>query len=153
MAAAVSVIVTTRNAQEDLPRLMPVLFEAVQEDLLRELIFADLGSTDETAAIAEATGAELVAAGTDPRAAGAALARGDWLLFLDQRDLPQAGWTRAVADHLPRGGAAVFRLGWACDLMARFGMPRGRALLVPARDFRAGRIGRARLLQARCRRG
>lgn len=152
MPAAISVIVTTCNAQERLPGLMPRLFEAVQEDLLRELIFADRGSSDETAQIAEATGAELVAAGADARAAGAAAAKGDWLLFLDQDDLPEAGWTAAVLAHLPGQGAATFRRGGIADLLHPLGMGGARPLLIRARDFRSGRQPRARLLEARCRR-
>lgn len=155
MRAALSVIVTTRNAEADLPELAPLLFEAVQEGLLRELLFADQGSTDGTARLAEALGAEMVDAtgASDPRAAGAAAAKGEWLLLLDQRDRPETGWPGPAAAHLSRGGPGVFREGALADLAARVGRPgAGRALLVRAAEYRAGRAGRPRLLPVRNRR-
>lgn len=148
MRAAISVIVTTRNAAGDLPDLVPLIFEAVQEGILRELIFADAGSTDDTARIAEAIGAEVVAGG---RAEAAEAAQGDWLLFLDQTDRPETGWTRAAGAHLEGAGGApgVFRQGRLADLWARLrGAGPDRAVLIRAADARAGHSGPARVWAA-----
>ena len=149
MRAAISVIVTTRNAERHLPDLAPLIYEAVQEGILRELIFADAGSTDATAEIAEAIGAEVL---TGDRDTAAAQAQGEWLLFLDQCDRPESGWTRAAADHLGARAPAVFRQGRIGDLRARVLAPgRGRALMIRAVDWRAGRLGRAQVWPARNR--
>lgn len=150
MRAAISVIVTTRNAAERLPRLVPVLFGGVQEGVVRELILADDGSSDETLQIANAIGAEVSGPG---RAAGAALARGEWLLFLDQSDQPEEGWAEAAAAHLPQRGAAVFSEGLLADLAVKAGrLAPGRALLIRAAEYRAGRTGRPVVLPVRNRR-
>jgi len=71
--------------------------------ITREVIVADGGSSDETAAHAGTAGARVVVA---PRgrgsqlAAGAAAAAGDWLLFLHADCRPEPGWEDAVGAFL-----------------------------------------------------
>src|SRR5205807_2351474 len=71
--------------------------------IVREVIVADGGSSDETAAHARAAGARVVVA---PRgrgsqlAAGAAAATGDWLLFLHADCRLEPGWEHAVGAFL-----------------------------------------------------
>ena len=82
--------------------LSPVL-NTLSAAPVREIIVADGGSDDQTAALAEAAGAQVVAA---PRgrgtqlAAGAAAASGRWLLFLHADCRPELGWARALADFI-----------------------------------------------------
>lgn len=106
----------TLNAARHLARSLAPLVPAVADGLVRELVVADGGSTDETASIAEAVGARIVVA-TQGRAAqliaGAAAAKSDWLLFLHAEtaldDNWAAGAARFIAQPENRLRAAVFR--------------------------------------------
>ena len=83
--AQLSVIIPTLNAEAPLRRSLPSLASLSALSMMREVIFADGGSSDRTAAIAEEAGAVVVRAargrGTQ-LAAGAERANGAWLLFL-----------------------------------------------------------------------
>jgi rSAM/selenodomain-associated transferase 2 len=93
---SLSVVIPTWNAAGTLPATLAILQAA---SIVREVIVADGGSSDETAAHARAAGARIVVA---PRgrgsqlAAGAAVAAGDWLLFLHADCRPEPGWEDAV---------------------------------------------------------
>jgi len=85
-----------------------------------DIIVVDGGSTDGTPAIAEREGARLVrsAPGRGAQlAAGAAAARGEWLLFLHADTRLERGWRAAADRHLARhpGKAACFRLRLDAD--------------------------------------
>jgi rSAM/selenodomain-associated transferase 2 len=103
-----SVVIPTLNAADGIGSCLLAIREA------DERIVVDGGSTDGTPAIAERTGARVVAS---PRgrgvqlAAGAAAASGDWLLFLHADTLLAAGWREAADRHMARhcGKAACFR--------------------------------------------
>ena len=104
-------MIPTLDAAEELPAALAALADC---PLLREVIVSDGGSRDGTVAIAEAAGARVVAAprGRGPQLiAGAAVAEGDWLLFLhaDCRLMP--GWEAAVATFI-EGRGAVGRAGY-----------------------------------------
>jgi rSAM/selenodomain-associated transferase 2 len=100
-----SVVVPTLDAAAELPATLAALEDA---ELVREIVIADGGSTDDTVALARGAGARIVIAspgrGTQ-LAAGAAAASGDWLLFLhaDCRLMP--GWERVVAAFVAAPGA------------------------------------------------
>jgi len=95
-----SAVIPTWNAAGTLPATLATLRGAT---IVREVIVADGGSSDETAADARAAGAEVIAA---PRgrgsqlAAGAAAAAGDWLLFLHADCRLEPGWEDAVGAFL-----------------------------------------------------
>src|SRR5438445_8168390 len=97
---SLSAVIPTRNAARTLPANLAALRGA---GIVREVIVADGGSSDETAAHARAAGARVVVA---PRgrgsqlAAGAAAATGDWLLFLHADCRPEPGWEHAVGAFL-----------------------------------------------------
>lgn len=106
-----SIVIPTLDAAAGLPAALAALTDGADE-----IVVADGGSTDETRALATARGARVVDA---PRgrgaqlAAGAAVARGDWLLFLHADTRLAAGW-RTAADRFMaapanRARAAYFR--------------------------------------------
>lgn len=72
-----------------------------------ELIVCDNNSTDRTAAIAREAGARVVFEPVNQisraRNAGAAVATGDWLLFVDADSSPSAALLEDLADHIQAG--------------------------------------------------
>lgn len=102
----ISLVIPTLNAADELPATLAALSDTT---LIGETIASDGGSRDGTAAIARAAGARTIAA---PRgrgsqlAAGAAAARGQWLLFLHADCRPGAGWQEAVEAFVTAPGAA-----------------------------------------------
>jgi rSAM/selenodomain-associated transferase 2 len=121
--------------------------------VVREVLIADAGSTDETRAIADAFGARFLEAGRGRGVqlrAGCATAKGDWLLALHADTRLQPGWIEAVHDHLEAwpGRAGYFRLGfddagpaaraWEAGVAARnrlFGLVYGDQGLLLPRDL------------------
>ncbi|HEY1145114.1 MAG TPA: glycosyltransferase, partial [Allosphingosinicella sp.] len=104
-----SVVIPTLNGGAHLRACLDAL--AGEAD---EVIVVDGGSTDDSVAIAEAAGAQVVRSergrGIQLRA-GAEAARGEWLLFLHSDTHLGPGWREAVAAHVAsgQGGAACFR--------------------------------------------
>jgi rSAM/selenodomain-associated transferase 2 len=147
-----SVIIPTLNAADTLKGLVEQLKAAA---IVKEIVIADGGSSDETAAIARKAGALVIAA---PRgrgvqlAAGAEAAAGDWLLFLHADCRLEAEWEPAVRAFLSTTGAGShagyfdFRLGdptpparrverivdWRCRVLA---LPYGDQGLLVARHL------------------
>ena len=138
----ISVIIPTLNAAATLGPCLGALSPAILDPILAEVIFADGGSDDETAEIADATGARIVSA---PRGRGSQMrmaaetARGEWLLFLHADTALSPEWVEAAREHmrLDSGRAGFFRLrfdargaapaivaGWA-NLRGRLGLPYG----------------------------
>ena len=95
IAQMISVVVPTFNAQESLPRCFDSLIGATVHGVVREVIVADGGSSDDTLTIADAAGARVVHAGNsrvNQLAAGAKAARYDWILFLYPETALAPGW-------------------------------------------------------------
>jgi rSAM/selenodomain-associated transferase 2 len=93
-----SIVIPTLNAAATLPSALAAL---AQEALEHEVVVSDGGSTDATAAIARDSGARVVDGAPGRGAqlqAGAAAARGDWLLFVHADTCLAPGWARAVTD-------------------------------------------------------
>lgn len=133
----------TLDAAASLPACLAALGEA------DEAIVVDGGSRDATAEIARAAGAKVIAAerGRGPQLrAGAAVATGDWLLFVHADTRLGSGWRAAAMRHIAQAPArpACFRFrlddrAWQARVIERgvglrvalLGLPYGdQALLV-----------------------
>lgn len=139
----------------DAARTIGATLESVDGEPVSEIVVADGGSTDGTAAIAEAAGAHVVRAergrGTQLRA-GAEAAGGDWLLFLHADTVLTASWRAEARNFMTipsnAGRAGVFRfrldsrapqarrlesrVDWRCRT---FGLPYGDQGLLIARGL------------------
>ena len=148
--APVSVVVPTLNVAGSLGPCLEALATGLSVGLIRELVFADGGSSDGIEALADAAGAKLVATrpgrGTQ-LASGADAATGDWLLILHADTILDDGWVGEAWRHIATnpGKAGYFRLGyeeggmgprivsfWANCRAQWLGLPYGdQGLLVP----------------------
>ncbi|MGD9816002.1 MAG: glycosyltransferase [Hyphomonadaceae bacterium] len=115
----ISVVIPTLDSAAVLPRALAPLVEGAAHGLIKQVIVADGGSHDETLAIADAAGCDVVAA---PRGrakqmrAGAAAAKGKWLMFLNADAVLAPGWLpeveRFVGAAASRKRAGVFQLAF-----------------------------------------
>ena len=111
-----SVIIATRDSERPLVPTLAALVPGATAGLISEVIIADAGSRDETAAVADVAGCSfLVLEGPLGRRlkAAAASARAPWLFFLRAGTVLDAAWTgearRFIEQPLPTQRAAVFR--------------------------------------------
>ncbi len=138
--ATLSVVIPTLNAAASLARTL----DSVAERRDAQIIVADGGSADGTIALVRSVGAELVQAprGRGPQlAAGAAAARGDWLLFLHADTALAPGWRRVAEAHMAAGAARAGYFRFALDdaseaarRLERFVAWRCRSLALPYGD-------------------
>ena len=120
MPAPLSIIVPSLNAAADLPLCLESLLPGLEAGLIREVIVVDGGSTDVTRAIAGSAGADVeeseAGRGKQLRA-GAAAARGEWLLFLHADTALSRDWAERAASHMGTRPemAAAFKLKYRSD--------------------------------------
>lgn len=152
----ISVVIPTLNAAHVIGPTLGSLSPAILDPILTEVIISDGGSTDEIAAIADATGAMFLegeASRGRQLAAGAAATRGEWLLFLHADTRLSEDWVEAARRHVSGGAdrAGWFRLafdangfaprfvaGWANLRSDWFALPYGdQALLIHRSLYRA----------------
>ena len=108
----ISVVIPTLNAAEVIGPTLGSLSPAIFDPVLTEVIISDGGSTDDIEAVAGATGATLIrgeASRGRQLAAGAAAARGEWLLFLHADTRLSEDWVKAACRHI---GSRADRAGW-----------------------------------------
>ena len=115
----ISVVIPTLHAAAHLPRALAPLVQGMTHGLIKQVIVADGGSSDETLEIAEAAGCEIVV--SEPgRAkqlrAGVNVSRANWLLFLNADTALDDGWVkeaeRFMSQPQARKRAAAFRLAF-----------------------------------------
>jgi glycosyltransferase involved in cell wall biosynthesis len=113
----ISVVIPSLNSGPQLPRCFDSLIGATVRGLVKEVVVADGGSTDDTLMIADAAGCHVVQTGKSRASqfiAGAAITRGDWLLFLLPETALEAGWEAEAEAFMSRATlerprAAAFR--------------------------------------------
>jgi glycosyltransferase involved in cell wall biosynthesis len=152
MPTMISAVIATLNDEARLEATLAALTPPAIDGFVREVIVADVGSTDATLAIAEEAGARIVAAkGAGALGEGCAAARQPWLLLLKAGTRPQAGWEQAAWRHIndhsesagwfrlslksggPGARAAEIRAALAASLLGRLRAEHG--LLVPRRLY------------------
>ncbi len=113
-----SVIIPTRDSERALVSTLAALVPAAMEGFITEVVVADAGSRDDTAAVADVAGCKFRSLegplGKRLRTAAAA-ARAPWLLFLRPGTILDAPWAaearRFVEQPSPDAYAAAFRRG------------------------------------------
>jgi hypothetical protein len=115
-----SVVIATRDSERALLPTLAALVAGAAAGVVREVIIADAGSRDATAAIADGAGCRVLTSSARSGArlkAAADAARGPWLMFLQPGSVPDATWVdetrRFIEDTELQGRAgshaAVFR--------------------------------------------
>jgi glycosyltransferase involved in cell wall biosynthesis len=118
----ITVVIPTLNSERVLVPALAALVPGSAQGLVREVILADGGSSDETEKIADVAGCHFRKGPHDPGArlrAAAQHARGHWLLFLNPAAMLEEGWTRELRGFIEKAErlglaekrAASFRLG------------------------------------------
>ncbi|MEM6943102.1 MAG: TIGR04283 family arsenosugar biosynthesis glycosyltransferase [Pseudomonadota bacterium] len=156
--APLSVVIPTLNAAPVIAPLLAALAEGAAQGLVREVIIADGGSTDDIEMLAEGVGAGFITtpAGRGQQlAAGCEAAAGSWLLILHADSRLPPDWVAAVVAHTDRQPemagwfalrfddrslAARLVAGWANLRSRAFALPYGdQGLLIPRKLYdRAG---------------
>jgi glycosyltransferase involved in cell wall biosynthesis len=131
----ISVVIATSNDDGTLGQTLASFVTAAVDGLVREVILADAGSTDDTLEIADDAGAVVV---TSQGPAEARLreacraARAEWLLILEASVPAPGGWERSVSEHMSRHASRAAY--WGRSGLAPFITP-AKALLVPRRLY------------------
>lgn len=123
-------------ASEDLPSLaaqMAMLVPAAVDGLVKEVILVADGEPG-VEALAEDSGARLVNASSDQLAAGAAVARADWILTLRSAPVLREGWREPLEKHLAGGAGAPAVLTVPGGLLSKLS-PRLHGVLVRRLDW------------------
>ena len=115
----ISVVIPTHNSQVSLTHCFDGLIGATVRGVVKEVIVADGGSSDDTLALADAAGCHVVRGGktrASRLAAGAKAARSDWILFLHPETALAQGWEVEAENFIARvtiehQRAAAFRFG------------------------------------------
>lgn len=124
-----SVIVPTHESERTLVRTLACLVSGATAGLIRDVILADAGSTDETAEVGDVAGCRFL---SRPGPLGARLdsavtvARSEWLMFLPPGSVLEPGWVADVQQFIERAPA---------DIAAAFGFaarPHGQDSLLTA---------------------
>lgn len=126
-------------ASEDLPGLaaqMAMLVPAAVDGLVKEVILVADGEPG-VDALAEDSGARLVQSAGDRLSAGAAVARGDWILTLRSAPALREGWREPIEKHLAGGAGAPAVLTVPGGILSKLS-PRLHGVLVRRLDWPAG---------------
>jgi rSAM/selenodomain-associated transferase 2 len=113
MPAPISIIIPTLNSETDLPETLKSLFEGIENNLIRELIISDGGSTDKTKFIANEVGASIVE-GYCGRGLqinkGVDKSQGGWILILHADTSLSLDWSVNLMQKINKNFAYHFKL-------------------------------------------
>jgi len=96
MSRMITVLVRVTRGPEALAATLSALVPAVAAGLIGDAVILAEKQDETLAKVADAAGANLVVAQRGSWAEGAKVARRDWLLCLDDGDIPQEGWIRVL---------------------------------------------------------
>jgi hypothetical protein len=105
-----SVIIPTHESERILVRTLACLVPGATAGLIREVILADGGSTDETAEVGDVAGCRFLSL---PGPLGSRLdsaagsARSEWLMFVPAGAVIESGWVADVQQFIERAPAAI----------------------------------------------
>lgn len=103
MTAPLSLVIPTLNSGDVLQRTLAAVNSPDAASLVGEILVVDGGSSDQTVAVAETAGAQVLTASASrggQLSLGGAQAQGPWLLFLHADTRLGRGWGQAVADFI-----------------------------------------------------
>ncbi|SDQ80923.1 glycosyltransferase [Pseudovibrio sp. Tun.PSC04-5.I4] len=102
----ISALIPTKDSERLLVHTLSSLVSASAEGILKEVVVADGGSTDNSAIVADASGADWIESGND---AGSALCagveackRGDWVLVIKPGAILQTDWQNEAVGFIER---------------------------------------------------
>ena len=113
MPAPISIIIPTLNSENELCETIGSLFEGIENNLIRELIVSDGGSTDKTKSIAYEAGAVVV---EGPSGRGLQISNGidkslgDWILILHADTSLSMDWSLKILQKTDKSFAYYFKL-------------------------------------------
>ena len=146
LAAMITALIRVTHGPEALAVTLSALVPAVAAGLLGDAVILSATHDDAIDRVADAVGATLVVADPDPWRQGAQAARRDWLLCLEDGDVPQEGWIRVLDRFVglgaPEKGLARLRRQGGVLAALRERLDR---VLSPGR-IRAGDLVRRRVL-------
>jgi len=99
----ISVIIPTLNSEKRLVSTLSSLVPAVVEGVIKNVVIADGGSSDDTQQLAFEAGVNFVSVKKgrgSQMAGGVGEAKADWYLFLHDDTILQRGWEREVAGFI-----------------------------------------------------
>ena len=153
MPAPISVVIPTLNTAHSIGPTLACLYEGMENSLICEVIFADGGSTDDIANVANDTGAILIKS-TRGRGqqlqAGAKAAKGHWILFIHADTILSDNWVAMMGAHIntnpkaaycklafDQGGFAPRLIALSANLRSKlFGLPYGdQGLLISSQLY------------------
>jgi hypothetical protein len=108
VASMISVLIRVKHGPEALAATLSALVPAVAAGLVGDAVIITAQPDDAIVAVAEASGATLVVTADRMWHRGAVSARKEWMLCLEDGDIPQEGWIR-VLDRFITFGAAEHR--------------------------------------------
>ncbi|PIB92676.1 cell wall biosynthesis glycosyltransferase [Caulobacter sp. FWC2] len=132
----ISVVLVASEDLQGLAAQMAMLVPAAVDGLVKEVVLVS-GGEPGVEALAEDSGARLVTTPGDRLAAGAAVARGDWILTLRATPVLREGWREPVEKHLAGGAGGAAVLAAPGGLFSKLS-PRLHGVLVRRLDWPMG---------------